>query len=134
MDLIPIYVKLILKEREWSWTLIGALYLLVTIFIHLVFFQGLTRETKQVDSNLYPAVRSAYLKHSLAGWILYFLSFLFVIAVWIAWKGRIELIPAVTFCLVLPFLFFLSLLLHMKAYAKALLSVLRRRTGIDKEF
>jgi len=129
------YPVFILSDREWSWTVIGAVYLAATLFVRLIVFRKIVQETKQIDPNLYSSVRSLYLKHSLGGWILFTISFILVTTVWL---GRIGLhsdpILLILFCLTLPTLFFMSIILHIRAFSKALLTVLRHRMGMEKEF
>ena len=135
MDGARNYLNLIFLEKEWSWTLVGIAYLIGGLFIRSLFFRPLVRETKETDSNLYPAVRTAYLKKSGAGWVFFSLSFLAVIAVWVGWKSIINDFSLIVFVsLLITLLFSLSVILHLSAYAKALLFVLRQKMGVEKEF
>jgi len=134
MDFAGFYVDVILSERQWSWALVGILYLLLAIFSRLLIFHKMVKEAKQIDPNLYSAVKAIYLKNSISGWILFLISFLYVVVTWLGWKEPQGLGPMVLFCLALPLLFFLSVILHLTAFAKALLAVLRQRMGVEKEF
>ena len=135
MDFARFYTDLVLTQRQWSWAVVGIVYLVLTIFARLLIFRKMVGEVRQIDPNLYSAVREIYLKNSLPGWILFLVSFLLVIVMWVGWRGPIqELSPLALFCLFLPLLFFLSIVLHLTAFAKALLAVLRQRMGVEKEF
>ena len=135
MDFAKLYFDLILAERQWSWAIVAILYLMLAILVRLVIFRKIIHEAKQIDSSLYSTVKGIYLKNSYSGWILYFISFLLVIVLWLGWKnsplGKVSL---VILCLFLSLLFFLSVILHLTAFAKALLAVLRQRMGVEKEF
>ena len=135
MDFAKLYIDLMLAERQWSWAIVGILYLVLAIFIRILIFRKMIREAKQIDPNLYSTVKGIYLKNSLSGWILYFISFLLVIVMWLGWKSAPqETVSAAILCLFLSLLFFLSIILHLTAFAKALLVVLRQRMGVEKEF
>lgn len=129
------YMDLIATERHWSWTVIGIAYLVVAIVIRLLIFRNIVHETKKIDPNLYAGVKSLYLKNSMAGWVLFFLSFLLMIAIWVGWKGTfLERSPVTLLLFLLILLFFLSVILHLTAFAKALLTVLRQRLGVEREY
>ena len=135
MDFIHFYTAVIVSERQWSWTVVGMIYLVGSLLSRSLFFRSLIRETKGIDSSLYSAVKQVYLKNSISGWILFSISFLLVIVAWLQWTSVVNdktLFPF--FCLLLPILFFLSVTLHLTAYVKALLAVLRQRMGVEKEF
>ena len=135
MDFAKLYIDLMLAERQWSWAIVGILYLILAIFFRLLIFRKMIREAKQIDSNLYLTVKRIYLKNSFSGWILYFISFLLVIVMWLGWKSSPQgTISLAILCLFLSLLFFLSVILHLSAFAKALLAVLRQRMGVEKEF
>lgn len=135
MNETKFYIDLMTTERQWSWAIVGIFYLLVTLLTRVILFRRLVRETKRIDPHLYSEVRRLYLKNVTAGWSVFAVSFFLVIGTWIGWRSSsIESGPLALFCLLLPFLFFLSLVLHLIAYAEALLAVLRQRSGVEREF
>lgn len=135
MDFAKFYIDLVLAERQWSWAIVGILYLVLAVIVRLLIFRKMIREAKQIDSSLYSSIKGIYLKNSLSGWILYFISFLLVIVMWLGWKNSLQgTVSLLVLYLFLSLLFFLSIILHLTAFAKALLAVLRQRTGIEKEF
>lgn len=127
MNWAKFYFELIVSQRGWSWALVGIAYLSGTLFIRAVFFRRLVQETKRIDPHLYSEARGLYLKNCTAGWVVFFVSFLLVVGVWIGHQSSL-------FCLLFPLLFFLSIILHLIAYAEALLAILRQRTGVEREF
>lgn len=135
MDFIHFYTAVIVSEKQWSWTVVGTIYLVGALLIRSFFFRFLVRETKGIDSSLYSAVKPVYLKNSVSGWIFFAISFLLVIVVWLEWPSVAnDKTLLLFFCLLLPVLFFLSVTLHLTAYVRALLAVLRQRMGVEKEF
>ena len=129
------YLDMILTERQWSWTLIGAFYLMIAFFLRSILFRSILRESREIDRNLHSEALRLYFRHSLAGWILFALSFLLVVAIWVGWKtplpGKMECFLALW---LLSVLFLLSIVAHHQAFTKALLAILRQRTGVEKEF
>ena len=129
------YSQMILTERQWSWTLVGAGYLMVAVILRSILFRRILRESKEIDRGLHSEVLKVYLRHSLAGWILFALSFFLVVAIWIGWKtpppNKTEFFLAIW---LLSVLFLLSVIAHYQAFTQALLTVLRQRTGVEKEF
>ena len=134
MDL-QVYSQMILTERYWSWTLVGAGYLIAALILRSILFRSILRESKEIDRNLHSEVLKVYLRRSFAGWILFALSFLLVVAIWIGWKtpppNKTEFFLAIW---LLSVLFLLSVIAHYQAFSQALLTVLRQRTGVEKEF
>jgi magnesium-transporting ATPase (P-type) len=135
MDFANFYFEVIRVERHWSWALIGIFYLVLAIGTRLLIFRKIVQDTKKIDLQLYSSVTKLYLKNSTAGWILFFISFLLVVAFWMGWKGFLtDRSSLVIFCALLPLLFFLSMVLHLIAFAQALLAVLRQKMGVEREF
>jgi len=128
-------LRLLLSEREWSWSLVGAGYLGVTILIRQWIFQSVIRETKAIDAAVYSAVRALYLRKSGPGWALFFISFLLVVTFWVAsGAGRTDFKLVFLLSCALLFFYLMSIVLHLKAFLKALLAVLRQKIGVDREF
>ncbi len=129
------YGDLILSERQWSWAVVGGAYIIAALFLRFLLFRDTLRETKELDKGLYSEVLRLYLKHSITGWVFFGLSFLLVICLWMGWRPSFfhtsEYLSALG---LLSILFFLSVIFHYQAFVKALLSVLRQRTGVDKEY
>lgn len=135
MNFANLYLDLIVSEREWSWSIIGIGYLVLTMVVRQLIFKILIHETKEVDPNFFSAVKALYLKKSPAGWILFTVSFILVITAWINWKGFAAEKEALLFlCLALPAFFFLSVILHLLAFSRSLLANFRQKMGVEKEF
>ncbi len=134
-DFPKLYFDAVLMERGWSWSVIGIIYLIMTILVRQFVFRSLIQNTRGFDANVYSHVKSLYLRNSTPGWILYFISFLLVIVSWVAWKGqKISTNLVVLFALFLSALFFLSIILHLATFTRALLAVFRQKMGVEKEF
>lgn len=131
----PTYFDLILRERGWSWTLIGVGYLVITLFVRQIIFGNIARELRAVDPDFYSAVKKLYLRTSLGGWVFFLMSFILLIAVWMGWRFPfVNGGTLVLFCLLLPLLFCLSVISHLRAFTRAIVLLLRQRMGPEKEF
>jgi lysylphosphatidylglycerol synthetase-like protein (DUF2156 family) len=75
-------IEAILKERSWSWAIIGIAYLIVGLTVRSWFLRPLTRRAKQLDRKVYRHLKGAYLQRSLWGWVFFMLSFVIVIMLW----------------------------------------------------
>ena len=128
------YFNLILTERQWSWALVGILYLVITLLIRLFVFRVIAGETRALDGSVYSSVRTLYQKNSIGGWVLFATSFLLVVTVWIGSQKAIPQSLLLLVCFILPVLFLFSIILHILAFTKAMLAIFRQRMGVEKEF
>lgn len=134
------YLDLLLTERYWSWAFVGMDYLIFTLIVRSLIFAKVVRGTKELEPQLYSSVKKLYQENSLGGWSLFLISFLLVIVAWLGWPGPLELAGAqrallfILLSALLPTLFLFSIILHLKAYIKALLTVLRQKMGVEREF
>ena len=135
MNPLKIYLTSILTERQWSWALAGAAYLVVALFLRSLLFRSILREMKELDRHLYSETLRIYLRYSIVGWVLFAISFLLFITLWIGWPHFSLSKPEWAISLfLLPLLFLVSVISHYQAYTKALLTLLRQRIGVEKEF
>ena len=132
METLKTYWGIALHDRAWSWSLVGAAYLAIAGLIRFFFFRGSMNELKQVDRSVYAEVMKTYLKNSLGGWVIFLLSFLLFVAVWVG--SFTERLPLFLLGFLLPLLFLLSIILHYRAFTKALVAAIRQRLGIEREF
>ena len=125
------YIDIIMQERSWSWSLIGILYVLATFFVRSWFMNSPVWKAKHLDKSVYSAVKAAYLRRSLLGWIFFFLPLAFfpiywqkffplkLEEKWVAVSGAIFL--------------FIAILLHLRAFALGAVAVLQKQTENQKE-
>ena len=123
---IQSYLQLIVTERNWSWTLIGILYIVLALAIRGWFVGPLFRAAKSSNRHLYGEIKTAYLRNSLWGWIFFLIPLIVFIVTWY----RKELFPitiqdaAITLAATASFV--LSIMLHMKAFGVAAIQTLHR--------
>ncbi len=76
------YLDLILKQRDWSWALIGILYLVLSMTLRGWFLNPLVHRSKDLEKKYHHELKKIYLEQSVWGWILFLASFLIVILLW----------------------------------------------------
>ena len=118
-------VEVLLTERDWSWSVIGILYLLAAFFVRSGFVGPLAAQLKKIDRSLHHEVKNEYLLRSLWGWIFFMLPLGVIVFFWRqnALGGKIN--PWVPIAASLASFIF-SILLHLAAFASAALSTLKR--------
>ena len=122
------YIEAIFKEREWSWAIIGIVYLLSASFIRGWFLNPLTRRAKNLERSFRGSVRKGYLKRSLLGWIFFLLP---IGIIYLTWQREVQLpvdLKVESKILLLSLgaaSFVLSVLSHLTAFNIASLETLR---------
>ena len=76
------FVNIILSERDWSWTLIAILFILVALTVRGWCVSPVLNRAKNLSSKRYHRIRMLYLKRSLLGWLFLIVSVIFVVALW----------------------------------------------------
>lgn len=131
ITLIKPYLDVVMAERSWSWSLIGILYVLAAFFVRSWFMNSPVWKAKHLDKSVYGAVKAAYLRRSILGWIFFFLPLALLILYWqkmIPVKLEEKWVAAAgAACLVI------SILLHLRAFALGAIAVLKKQTENQKE-
>ncbi|MFA6599435.1 MAG: hypothetical protein WC352_03705 [Candidatus Omnitrophota bacterium] len=125
-DSLQNYLDIILRERGWSWTVLGIVYLSVAMFLRGLFLRPVTRKARELNRALGNDVKKTYLRQSLLGWIFFFIPLVLLIVMW----SRPKIFPLTTNDVLLAFAgtlsFFLSLALHAQAFGIAAIRVLKQ--------
>ena len=127
--MISDYLETILRERDWSWTLIAILFIIIGLVVRAWFIRPLASKAKTLDRKIYHEIKGAYLQRSLAGWIFFFMAMGLAVFVWsrnptppLSLQDKAFLAGAFA-------AFFLSVIIHLIAFGLAGLSVLQNHTG-----
>ena len=135
MNLARFYLDQVVSQREWSWSVIGICYLLLSLSIRQLLLRKVVKATKDLGNDIFIGIRNAYLRESWGGWSIYLMSFLTVTTIWVGWKALAgERYILVLLSVAVTGLFFLSVILHLSALSQATLLIFRRRIGVEKEF
>lgn len=125
-EFIQNFSIMITEDRSWSWSVVGILYLGLTLIIRNWFLRPLVKLAKDLKRSHYTEIKGAYLKQALSGWMLYLASLALVLVVWIQPK-LLPLRAEHVLMLFAAFLcFILSMMLHLQAMAAAGLTTLKR--------
>ncbi len=118
------YVDAILSGRDWSWAIVGILYVLAAFFVRGWFMNVLSGEAKKLSRDSWHRIKKSYLGASLVGWLFFFFPLGVIVLIW-----RREMFP-------LPFdnrylilagcvSFVLAVLLHLQAFGLASIEALK---------
>lgn len=126
------YFDVILIERQWSWTLVAIIYLIIGFFIRSWFMHPLSSRMRTLDGLLRKQLRHAYSRHSMAGWLFFIIPLCLFIAIW-----RQDIFPIKVkdffVLLIAGFCFMLSILFHVHAFGIAAVEVLNQHHAAEKE-
>ena len=125
-------LEAILKERSWSWTVIGIAYLITGLTVRGWFLRPLIRRSKELHRKVYRHLKGAYLQRSVWGWIFFMLSFVIVVMLWnVAATFPITLEEAEA-ALAALVSFILSIIFHLEAFGMAAVATLKQVTEKEK--
>lgn len=126
-------IQTIFRERQWSWSVIGLLSVLLTLTLRALFLGGILRSMKIRNPSWYRRTLNHYQKRSVLGWIFFGLLNLNVLLLWTMEPELLKYFSAREWSLILATLFFLSLFFHLKAYARSIVESLEEHVSMDKE-
>ncbi len=120
------YFDVILKERDWSWALIGIMILVSMLVVRHLFIAPVVHKAKELNRTPYEEFKKAYLKRALFGWIFFLASFGLMIGLWgygvslpLSMKAALALLASIMS-------FILSILFHLQALGVAAVVALKR--------
>ena len=118
------YLEAILAERDWSWTVVGLLYVLAAWFVRSWFVGPVCGRSKVLARPVHRRLEAEYLKRSILGWALFFIPLGIIILIW-----RREVLPVKISSAVLAAAgavsFVLSIVAHLMAYGIAAVVTLK---------
>lgn len=119
------------SERNWSWAVIGIVYIFAAFLIRGLFLNPLKMQLDNLNRNNYSEVKKNYFRSSLGGWILFFLPMLALIIFWIHPEWLIALPKRATLAITVLTVLFASIILHIRAFGIAASKVLKTREYQD---
>ncbi|MBU9889948.1 MAG: hypothetical protein KTQ49_08800 [Candidatus Omnitrophica bacterium] len=126
MDNLKHFWDMVLAQRDWSWAVTGAAYLLVYLCVRHFFFHSLLKRAKALNSKWYQEIKKYYVKQCVGGWVLFLVSFLLFIFFWqSANLKQASLYEAAMVCLIVLSVL-LSILSHLIAFAVSTVHVLKQ--------
>lgn len=131
MPLIKPYIDSILAERSWSWSILALLYIFAALFIRGWFMNPLFWKAKQLDRNVFSAIKAAYLKRSFWGWLLFFMPLVLFVLFWqnnLPEKFNQQFVVAAGAASLI-----LSIIFHLQAFGAGAVSVFKKHSDQAKE-
>ena len=131
--MITSILEAIVTGKEWSWSVVGLIALLLGLGIRALVLRDILRGIKLRNRQLYDRVQSYYQGRSVFGWI-FFIGF--VIGSMLLWRFDSFLtryLDLVVWSLVLMAFLMLALLVHLRGYARAIVDAMQESLGSDKD-
>lgn len=126
-------INQIFREREWSWSLIGLMSILLGLAVRSLFLKDVLRSMKIRNKSWYKRTLTYYQKKSLLGWIFFALFILGIILLWRMEQQFLKYFSFLEWFLCFLSLFFLSIFFHLRAYTQSIIEALQENMALDKE-
>lgn len=123
----------IFNERDWSWSVIGLLSILIALGVRTLFLKDILRSMKIRNKSWYKRTLAYYQKKSLVGWIFFGLFILGIILLWRMEPLFLKYFSFLEWFLFFISLFFLSIFFHLRAYTQSIIEALQENVALDKE-
>lgn len=129
-ELIQQFSDMVVIDRGWSWSVIGILYLGLTLILRNWFLSPVIDRVKLLKRAHAQIVKDAYLKQAAYGWIFYLIAFLIVIALWREKNLLPITLKQLAAAVTALFCYIFSIVLHLQAVGAAGIVALRH---LEKE-
>lgn len=126
-------IHLIFNERQWSWSLVGLLSILLALGVRSLFLKDILRSMKIRNKSWYRRALTYYQKRSLLGWIFFGLFILGLVLLWRMEPLFLKYFSSLEWFLFFVSLFFLSVFFHLRAYTQSIIEALQENVALDKE-
>ena len=123
------YLDAVLQGRDWSWTLVGLIYLIAGLIIRSWFLKPVVRRAKELDKKVYRQVKGEYLSRSVWGWLFFLITFMILVGLWNSSSGFPITEKQALLALAALASFILSIIFHLGAFAAAAIVTLKKVTG-----
>ena len=124
MDKLVNFWNSVLTQREWSWTVIGIIYLLAFLLIRSFFLRQLVKRARALNSKWYHEVKKVYAKKCAAGWVIFLVSLMMLIFFW--QKGNFQQAPIYEVGMLILLTALLSILSSVIAFGVSVIHVLKQ--------
>lgn len=124
-EFVEDFSTLIVRERSWSWSVIGILYMGLTLIIRNWFMRPVIREARKIKKSWYSDFKDLYLKSALSGWAAYLISLGIVLMLWVQPEIFPLTIPQFLAAVAALFFYILSILMHLQALGVAAAKTLK---------
>jgi len=123
MDKLTNFWNTVLTQREWSWAVLGIVYLLLFLVIRSFFLHQLIKNAKGLNSKWYREIKKVYAKKCAAGWVFFLISLLMMIYFW--QKGNFQQVTIYEVGMLILVTALLSILSTVIAFGVSVIQVLK---------
>jgi hypothetical protein len=123
----------ILEGREWSWSVLGFVAIVLGLIIRSLMLRGILRGMKVRDAHWYRRMLFYYEKRSIFGWICFVLAVSGATLLWRFENLFLKYLSNFEWFLVLLMFYILSLFLHVRAYAGAIVETVSENISSDRD-
>lgn len=126
-------IRLIESERDWSWSLVGLITLVLALALRALFLRNILHTMKMRNRSWYKRTLIYYQKRSLPGWIFFGLFILGIVLLWRMEASFLKYLSFLEWFLIFVTLFFLSVFFHLRAYACSIVEAVQEHVSMDRE-
>lgn len=131
--MIKTMIRAIIEEKEWSWSIIGLVSISAGLLIRSFLLRDILKGMKIRNWSWYQRTLEHYQGRAIFGWIFFIF---FVIGTMLLWRFETFFLRYFTFVQWITIfigLLVLSILCHLKAYAKAIVEAVQENVAADKD-
>jgi hypothetical protein len=125
--------RTILEGREWSWSVFGCVVMITGLLIRSLLLRNILRGMKVRDANWYRRMLFYYEKKSILGWLFFAVSIAGAMLFWRFESFFLKYLNTVEWILVFFIFYIISLFLHIRAYASAIVETVSENISGDKD-
>ncbi|MBI4373016.1 MAG: hypothetical protein HY585_04750 [Candidatus Omnitrophica bacterium] len=121
------------EGREWSWSVAGLFAIIIGLLIRGLFLRDILHGIKIRNRSWYKRAQAHYQQRAILGWVFFILFILGVMLFWRFESFFLNYLRAAQWFVVFVTLLVISLFLHLRAYARALVEAVEDNVAADKD-
>ncbi len=120
--------KILFQDSAHAWTLLSLSFIVATLFIQYLLTRPVKKASKRISSKNLKSLHNKYLFRSIAGWLFYLISLGLFLLFWYAYYFKAFELQnnALLFATGSGFIFLLSVVFHLGAYATSCLDQIKQ--------
>lgn len=126
-------IDTILAERQWSWSVIGLLVILIGLGLRSLLLRNILHAMKVRNISWYKRTLSHYQKRSIIGWCFFSLCIIGITLFWTLESLLLTYFSLMEWMLIFVLLFSLSVFFHARAFAESIVEAMQDHVATDKE-
>ena len=126
-------IRSIQAGKEWSWSVVGILAILIGLTIRSFLLRDILHEMKIRNRSWYYKTQSIYQGRAFLGWAFFILFLSGTMLLWRFESFFLKYLTVMQWLSVLIALLALSIICHLRAYARAIVEAMQENVAMDKE-